>query len=198
GVTPLRPAGRVRRREGTRTHCDRRAAGHEAPATRRPSRGRESVARDPPEPRRTEPGGTAMTFAAITSAVPLSPTATDATAIDVCGVSKSFGTTPVLRDVSVAIASGSLTALLGPTGGGKATLLRAIAGLESPDSGSIVIAGVDATRLAPQRRNVGFVFQHYAAFKHMTVRGNVGFGLEVRKRPKAEIRRRVDELLELV
>ncbi len=119
-------------------------------------------------------------------------------AIEVHGVNKSFGTTPVLREVSVDIASGSLTALLGPSGGGKSTLLRVIAGLEQPDTGTVVISGVDATRLSPQRRNVGFVFQHYAAFKHMTVYGNVAFGLEVRKRPKAEVRKRVAELLELV
>jgi sulfate/thiosulfate transport system ATP-binding protein len=119
-------------------------------------------------------------------------------AIDVRRVSKSFGSTPVLNDVSVAIESGSLTALLGPSGGGKSTLLRVIAGLETPDTGSVAIAGTDATRLSPQRRNVGFVFQHYAAFKHMTVYGNVAFGLEIRKRPKAEIRKRVTELLELV
>src|SRR5882757_3745625 len=119
-------------------------------------------------------------------------------AIDVSHVNKSFGDTPVLSDVSVAIASGSLTALLGPSGGGKSTLLRVIAGLETPDTGSVLISGSDATRLSPQRRNVGFVFQHYAAFKHMTVYRNVAFGLEVRKRPKAEIRRRVHELLELV
>ncbi len=97
-------------------------------------------------------------------------------AIEVHGVNKSFGTTPVLREVSVDIASGSLTALLGPSGGGKSTLLRVIAGLEQPDTGTVVISGVDATRLSPQRRNVGFVFQHYAAFKHMTVYGNVAFG----------------------
>jgi sulfate/thiosulfate transport system ATP-binding protein len=120
------------------------------------------------------------------------------TAIEVRSVSKSFDGPPVLDDVSVAIESGSLTALLGPSGGGKSTLLRVIAGLETPDSGTVHIAGIDATRLAPQRRNVGFVFQHYAAFKHMTVYGNVAFGLEVRKRPKAETRRRVTELLELV
>src|SRR5437762_11791659 len=119
-------------------------------------------------------------------------------AIEVRDVTKSFGGTPVLRDVSVDIGSGSLTALLGPSGGGKSTLLRIIAGLEQPDTGTVVISGVDATRLSPQRRNVGFVFQHYAAFKHLTVRRNVAFGLEVRKRPKAEIRRRVAELLELV
>lgn len=119
-------------------------------------------------------------------------------AIEVRDVNKSFGTTPVLRDVSVDIGSGSLTALLGPSGGGKSTLLRIIAGLEQPDTGSVLIEGRDATRLSPQRRNVGFVFQHYAAFKHLTVYRNVAFGLEVRKRPKAEIRKRVHELLELV
>jgi sulfate/thiosulfate transport system ATP-binding protein len=119
-------------------------------------------------------------------------------AIQVRDVNKSFGSTPVLRDVSVDIASGSLTALLGPSGGGKSTLLRIIAGLETPDSGSVIISGVDATRLSPQRRNVGFVFQHYAAFKHMNVFRNVAFGLEIRKRPKPEIRKRVNELLELV
>ncbi len=80
---------------------------------------------------------------------------------------------------------GSLTALLGPSGSGKSTLLRAIAGLEEPDSGEVVIDGQIATGLPPQRRNVGFVFQHYAAFKHMTVRDNVGFGLRIRKRPQA-------------
>src|SRR5256884_3901203 len=119
-------------------------------------------------------------------------------AIEVRDVTKSFGGTPVLRDVSVDIRSGSLTALLGPSGGGKSTLLRVIAGLEQPDPGPVVISGVDATRLSPQRRNVGFVFQHYAAFKRLTVFGNVAFGLQVRKRPRAEVRRRVTELLELV
>ncbi|HEY2794399.1 MAG TPA: sulfate ABC transporter ATP-binding protein [Micromonosporaceae bacterium] len=119
-------------------------------------------------------------------------------AIAVSGVNKSFGSTPVLTDINLEIATGSLTALLGPSGGGKSTLLRIIAGLETPDTGTVVISGVDATRLTPQRRNVGFVFQHYAAFKHMTVFRNVAFGLEVRKRPKADIRKRVMELLELV
>jgi sulfate transport system ATP-binding protein len=119
-------------------------------------------------------------------------------AIEVRNVTKSFGATPVLRDVSIDVAAGSLTALLGPSGGGKSTLLRVIAGLEYPDSGTVMISGADATRLTPQRRNVGFVFQHYAAFKHMTVYNNVAFGLQIRKRPKDEIRRRVTELLELV
>jgi sulfate transport system ATP-binding protein len=111
---------------------------------------------------------------------------------------KTFGSFQALDDVSVEVPDGSLTALLGPSGSGKSTLLRAIAGLEEPDSGEVVIDGQLATGLPPQRRNVGFVFQHYAAFKHMTVRDNVGFGLRIRKRPKAEIRQRVDELLHLV
>ncbi|HJU03243.1 MAG TPA: sulfate ABC transporter ATP-binding protein [Actinomycetes bacterium] len=111
---------------------------------------------------------------------------------------RRFGDFTALDDVSVEIPSGSLTALLGPSGSGKSTLLRVIAGLERPDAGSIEIDGRDATGLPPQRRGVGFVFQHYAAFKHMTVRENVAFGLKVARRPKAEIRARVDELLELV
>jgi sulfate transport system ATP-binding protein len=118
--------------------------------------------------------------------------------ISVRNVTKRFGDFVALDDVSVEVPSGSLTALLGPSGGGKSTLLRIIAGLEVPDSGTVEIAGTDATRLPPQRRNVGFVFQHYAAFKHMSVFRNVAFGLEIRKRPKPEIRRRVNELLELV
>ena len=119
-------------------------------------------------------------------------------AIEIRNVSKRFGDFQALDDVSLEVASGSLTALLGPSGSGKSTLLRVIAGLEQPDSGEIVISGEDATGLAPQKRGVGFVFQHYAAFKHMTVRANVAFGLTIRKRPKVEIRARVDELLDLV
>jgi len=113
-------------------------------------------------------------------------------------LTKRFGSFYALRDVSVEIPSGSLTALLGPSGGGKSTLLRIIAGLDTPDEGTVEIAGTDSTNLPPQRRNVGFVFQHYAAFKHMTVARNVAFGLEIRKRPKADVNRRVRELLELV
>jgi sulfate transport system ATP-binding protein len=118
--------------------------------------------------------------------------------IVVDSVSKRFGDFVALDDVSVEVRDGSLTALLGPSGGGKSTLLRVIAGLEQPDSGRVRIAGEDATLTPPQRRNVGFVFQHYAAFKHMTVRKNVAFGLTVRKRPRDEIDGRVDELLRLV
>jgi sulfate transport system ATP-binding protein len=118
--------------------------------------------------------------------------------ISVRNVRKSFGTFVALDDVSVEIASGSLTALLGPSGSGKSTLLRVIAGLEKPDSGTVSIDGTDVTGRPPQEREIGFVFQHYAAFKHMTVARNVAFGLEIRKRPKDEIRRRVAELLELV
>ena len=118
--------------------------------------------------------------------------------IEITGVSKRFGSFVALDDVSVSIPTGQLTALLGPSGGGKSTLLRIIAGLEQADSGLVRIEGIDATNLPPQKRNVGFVFQHYAAFKHMSVRRNVAFGLEIRHRPKAEIRERVDELLRLV
>ena len=113
-------------------------------------------------------------------------------------VGKSFGDFAALTDVCVEIPTGSLTALLGPSGGGKSTLLRVIAGLEKPDTGSVEIEGRDATRLPAQDRGVGFVFQHYAAFKHLTVERNVAFGLEIRKRPKPEIKEKVRELLELV
>ncbi|KQO42042.1 MULTISPECIES: sulfate/molybdate ABC transporter ATP-binding protein [unclassified Aeromicrobium] len=118
--------------------------------------------------------------------------------IDVAGVSKRFGDFVALDDVDLAIPTGQLTALLGPSGGGKTTLLRIIAGLESADTGSVEIEGVNATALPVQKRNVGFVFQHYAAFKHLSVRRNVAFGLEIRKRPKDEIEAKVDELLQLV
>jgi sulfate transport system ATP-binding protein len=113
-------------------------------------------------------------------------------------VNKRFGEFVALDNVSVTVPTGGLTALLGPSGGGKSTLLRIIAGLEYPDSGRVQIAGEEATSLPPQRRNVGFVFQHYAAFKHLSVFRNVAFGLEIRKRPKDEIRAKVHELLDLV
>ncbi|MEA2320531.1 MAG: sulfate/thiosulfate transport system ATP-binding protein, partial [Solirubrobacteraceae bacterium] len=118
--------------------------------------------------------------------------------ITVSDVTKRFGDFQALDRVSLEVADGSLTALLGPSGSGKSTLLRVIAGLEAPDAGTVAIAGRDATFLPPQRRGIGFVFQHYAAFKHMTVRENVAFGLRVRRRPKAEIAEKVDELLGLV
>jgi sulfate transport system ATP-binding protein len=118
--------------------------------------------------------------------------------IEVRNISKRFGEFRALDDVSIDVDSGSLTALLGPSGSGKSTLLRIIAGLEWPDEGEIKLAGEDATPLTPQKRGVGFVFQHYAAFKHMTVRDNIAFGLKIRKRPKDEVTRRVDELLDLV
>ena len=118
--------------------------------------------------------------------------------IDIDAISKHFGDFTALQDVSLEVPEGSLTALLGPSGSGKSTLLRIIAGLETPDTGSIMIDGIDVSHVIPQKRGIGFVFQHYAAFTHMTVRNNVAFGLQIRKRPKAEVIERVDELLALV
>ena len=131
--------------------------------------------------------------------------------IEVSGVTKRFGDFVALDDVNVSLPTGQLTALLGPSGGGKSTLLRIIAGLDSADAGTVSIEGVDATKLPPQKRNVGFVFQHYAVFKHLTVANNVAFGVEFRTqgglrppwtpRRRAErdrIQAKVDELLRLV
>jgi sulfate/thiosulfate transport system ATP-binding protein len=111
---------------------------------------------------------------------------------------KRYGDFVALDHVDFVVPTGSLTALLGPSGSGKSTLLRTIAGLDQPDSGTVTINGEDVTRVPPQRRGIGFVFQHYAAFKHMTVRDNVAYGLKIRKRPKAEIKEKVDNLLEVV
>jgi len=122
--------------------------------------------------------------------------------IEIRNVSKKFGEFHALRDVSLDIASGELIALLGPSGCGKTTLLRIIAGLETADAGSILFAGEDTTDLQVRERQVGFVFQHYALFRHMTVFDNVAFGLRVKPRAQrpseAEIRRKVHELLGLV
>jgi sulfate transport system ATP-binding protein len=118
--------------------------------------------------------------------------------IDINAVSKTFGEFTALDGVTLEVPEGSLTALLGPSGSGKSTLLRIVAGLEGPDRGSVSIDGIDVTSARPQDRGIGFVFQHYAPFAHMSVRENVAFGLRIRKRPKAEIRARVDELLALV
>ncbi|WP_269713764.1 sulfate/molybdate ABC transporter ATP-binding protein [Caulobacter sp. NIBR2454] len=122
--------------------------------------------------------------------------------ISIRSVDKRFGRYPALNDVSLEIADGELLALLGPSGSGKTTLLRTIAGLEFPDAGQILFGEEDVSYASAAKRRVGFVFQQYALFKHMTVARNVAFGLDVRKGkdkpPKAEIARRVDELLKLV
>ncbi len=118
--------------------------------------------------------------------------------IEIRGINKFFGDFVALEDINLSVPTGQLTALLGPSGGGKSTLLRIVAGLESSDSGTVEIEGIDATNVPAQKRNVGFVFQHYAAFKHMTVEKNIAFGLEIRKRPKAEIDAKVHDLLRLV
>ncbi|WP_100472853.1 sulfate/molybdate ABC transporter ATP-binding protein [Mycobacteroides abscessus] len=118
--------------------------------------------------------------------------------ITVRGANKHYGDFAALDNIDFDVPNGSLTALLGPSGSGKSTLLRSIAGLDNPDSGTITINGRDVTGVPPQRRDIGFVFQHYAAFKHLTVWENVAFGLKIRKKPKAEIKKKVDDLLEVV
>ena len=119
-------------------------------------------------------------------------------AIEATGITKDFGDFRALDDVSIQVPNGSLTALLGPSGSGKSTLLRVIAGLEEPDAGVVRFGDREVTHVSAQDRGVGFVFQHYAAFKHMTVRDNIAFGLTIRKQPKDKIKARVDELLRLV
>ena len=168
GVRPLQPRCRVRRLRGVDAADDGRGAG----------------AGRPGDPRRAT-AGQRMTGNA-------------GDAITVSGANKRYGDFAALDNVDFTVPSGSLTALLGPSGSGKSTLLRAIAGLDRPDSGTIVINGRDVTSVPPQRRGIGFVFQHYAAFKHLTVRDNVAFGLKIRKLPKGEIAAKVDNLLEVV
>ncbi len=119
-------------------------------------------------------------------------------AIEVRNLTKSFGTFCAVDDVSFEARAGEITALLGPSGSGKSTVLRMIAGLEQPDTGRIWVGDEEHTSKTPQERRLGFVFQHYALFRHMNVRQNVGFGLKVRQASRAEMRSRIDELLKLV
>lgn len=118
--------------------------------------------------------------------------------IAINGVSKQFGTFQALHPLDLQIPKGKLVALLGPSGSGKSTLLRVIAGLEPPDTGSVHINGEDTTHRDVRDRNIGFVFQHYALFKHLTIRQNIAFGLEIRKHPRKQIQSRVSELLDLI
>jgi sulfate transport system ATP-binding protein len=137
-----------------------------------------------------------------TSAGPANRRFPETPMITIENVSKRFGRFPAVRDVSLEIAEGKLVALLGPSGSGKTTLLRIIAGLERPEEGRILFAGTDATHMGARERHVGFVFQHYALFRHMTALENIAFGLAVRPRrsrpPRAERTRRARELLALV
>jgi sulfate/thiosulfate transport system ATP-binding protein len=119
-------------------------------------------------------------------------------AIIIRDLTKRFGDVTVLDRVDLEIRDGALTALLGPSGSGKTTLLRIIGGLEVPEEGTVLLDDRDVTHVPPQQRGIGFVFQHYAPFKHMTVWDNVAFGLTIRKRPKEEVRRKVGDLLSLV
>src|SRR5919206_2917229 len=118
--------------------------------------------------------------------------------IEVRNLRKTFGDFVALDNVSLEVPGGELVALLGPSGSGKTTLLRIIAGLEPADHGSIHFHGEDATDQPVRERQVGFVFQHYALFRHMNVFENIAFGLRVRRRPKAEVKERVQELLRLI
>ncbi|MDW7681545.1 MAG: ATP-binding cassette domain-containing protein, partial [bacterium] len=113
-------------------------------------------------------------------------------------ICKKFGGFVAVDNVNFEVKEGELVALLGPSGCGKSTILRIIAGLETPDSGEIYLTGRDVTTLAPQKRKVGFVFQHYALFKHMNVKKNIAFGMEIQKKSKAEIKSKVEELINLV
>ena len=118
--------------------------------------------------------------------------------IELKKISKKFGAVEALNDISFTVADGELVALLGPSGGGKTTALRIIAGLEMPDEGEISIRGALVNNVPAQRRNIGFVFQNYALFKTMTVFGNIAFGLKIKKREKAQIEARVAELVALL
>ncbi|BAQ62115.1 sulfate and thiosulfate import ATP-binding protein CysA [Geminocystis sp. NIES-3708] len=113
-------------------------------------------------------------------------------------VSKNFGSFLALDNINLEVKANTLVALLGPSGSGKSTLLRTISGLENPDVGQIIINGKDTTGVDIRKRNIGFVFQHYALFKHLTIRENIAFGLRIRKAPEAQVKEKVSELLSLI
>src|SRR5688500_6009645 len=119
-------------------------------------------------------------------------------ALSLRGISRSFGAVPAVRGVDLEIAPGEMVTLLGPSGCGKTTLLRIVAGLERPDTGRVLISGADVTELPPYRRPVNTVFQHYALFPHLTVEGNVAFGLEMARLPRAVVQERILRALEMV
>lgn len=114
------------------------------------------------------------------------------------GIKKQFADTPVLRGIDLSVKSGEFITLLGPSGCGKTTTLRIIAGLETPDSGRVILEGMDVTDLAPNKRDVNTVFQSYALFPHMNVEANIGYSLKLKRVPKAEIHKEVEKMLELV
>ncbi len=118
--------------------------------------------------------------------------------LELKNIKKSFDSTPVLNGISLSVEEGEFITLLGPSGCGKTTTIRIIAGLEMPDEGQVILDGTDVTNTEPNARDVNTVFQNYALFPHMSVADNIGYGLKLKRRPKNEIREKVEEMLALV